>query len=265
MTRVADLMSSPAITCPGEATLGEIAERLLAHRIHALVVLDDTGAPAGVVSDTDLLAGEWLATDDQSLATMRLLTARDLMTAPPVTIDAEADAVEAATLLRAERLARLVVTEGGSTVGVVAASDLVALLARGRVGRGTVADVMSHGIVVCREQATAAQAARAMTERRSRSLVVVSSHGRPLGVVTGADLLRLVERDVGGTRVQELMHEPLTIGPGATLREAADDLLRREVHRLVVVDPDEPDAFPLGIVSTADIVAEMAAPGSVWG
>ena len=35
-------------------------------------------------------------------------------------------------------------------------------------------------------------------------------------------------------------------------------------HRLLVVDPEDANAMPLGVISTADIVAAMAAPGSVW-
>lgn len=264
MTRVADLMTSPAITCRGDATLGELAKLLVERRVHGVVVPGDDGSVAGVVSDTDLLAGEWLATDDESFETMRSLTAFDLLTSPPVTIDAAADAGEAAELLRAKRLARLVVLRDGALTGVLATSDFVGLLAHGPVGRGSVVDVMSHGVVACREQTTARQAARAMTDRRSRSLVVVSPAGGPVGVVTGSDLLALVHDGAAERRVNELMHEPYTIAPTATLREAADALLRHEVHRLLVVDPAEPDAFPLGVVSTTDIVAEMAAPGSVW-
>jgi CBS domain-containing protein len=264
MTRVAELMSSPAITCAGDATIGDVAAVLRAHRVHGVVVPDERNEAAGVISDTDLLAGEWLATDEESLATMRALTARDLMTAPAVTIDADADAVEAAERLRSERLARLVVTGAGGMVGVLTTSDLVGLLAQTAVGRGAVADVMTRGIVVCREQTTAAQAARAMTDRRSRALLVVSGHGRPLGIVTGSDLLPIVAAGAAETLVAELMHEPLTIGPDATLRDAADQMLAHVVHRLVVVDSAAPEAVPLGIVSTADVVREMAAPGSAW-
>jgi len=35
-------------------------------------------------------------------------------------------------------------------------------------------------------------------------------------------------------------------------------------HRLVVVDDSDPEAFPLGIISSFDIVAAMAHPDSVW-
>jgi CBS domain-containing protein len=263
MTRIAELMSSPVITCGGDATLGDVATLLLEHRIHGVFVSDEREKPAGVVSDSDLLAGEWLATDEESLDTMRAFTAQDLMTTPPVTIAAEADVAEAAHRMRSEQLARLLVTGAEGAVGVVTVSDLVALLAH-PAARGTIGDVMTRGIVVCRDDTTAGQAARAMTDRRSRALIVVSARGRALGVVTGGDLLPLVETRASDTPLTQLMHEPLTISPDATLREAADSMLKHVVHRLVVVDPLAPDAIPLGIVSTADVVAEMGASGSVW-
>jgi CBS domain-containing protein len=60
------------------------------------------------------------------------------------------------------------------------------------------------------------------------------------------------------------MHAPHTVFPQASLREAAAIMLQEQIHRLVVVDPAEPDSMPLGLISTADIVEEMAVPGSVW-
>jgi CBS domain-containing protein len=264
MTTVADLMSAPVVSCSGGATLGELATLLAARQIHGVVVLDEAGEAAGVVADTDVLAGEWLATDADSLAAMRSMTAAELMTAPPVTIDADTPIGEAAAQLVAQRLARLVVVRDGKPLGVIATSDLVRHLGHGHLDRGTVADVMSHGLVACRNTATVRQAARVMTDRHVRALVVVADDGRPLGVVTGTDLLPFVGADAGDRSVADLMHPPITIGPGASLREAADLLLENEIHRLVVVDPDAPDAVPLGVVATTDIVAEMAEPGSVW-
>lgn len=264
MTSVADLMSAPVVSCSGSTTLGELATLLAERRIHGVVVLDEAGGAAGVVADTDVLAGEWLATDAESLATMRAMTAAELMTSPPVTIDADAPIEDAAARLFDERLARLVAVQDGIPVGVLATSDLVRHLGRGHLGRGTVADVMSHGLVACRDGATVSQAARVMTERHVRALVVVAADGRPLGVVTGTDLLPLVGADAGDRPAADLMHPPISIAATASLREAADLLLEAEIHRLVVVDPASPDDVPLGIVATTDIVAEMAEPGSVW-
>lgn len=147
---------------------------------------------------------------------------------------------------------------------MISVSDLVASLAHASTERRCVADVMSRGIVVCAPDTPVSAAARAMTERRSRSLIVVDPASRPLGVVTGFDLLALYQPGADAATVGELMQPPLTIGPDASLREAADLMLRHETHRLVVADPEQPEAMPLGLVSTSDIVAETAEPGSVW-
>ncbi len=262
--RVREVMREGLITCPPESSLGEVAALLVRHRVHGLVVTDTDGQAAGVLADTDLLSGEWLATDAESLQTMKSMTAREMMTAPLETIDADAHVYEAADRLRGGHVSRLIVVDGRAPIGVVAVSDLVAALSHAPIRPRTVAEAMSRGIVVALPDTPAAALARAMVERRSRSVVIVGRRGKPLGVVTGLDLLALVDRNDTDTTAQELMHAPLTIGPSASLREAADAMLTHEVHRLLVVDADEPEAMPLGIVSTSDIVAEMAEPGSVW-
>lgn len=262
--RVRDLMRPNLITCPPGTRLGEAAGMLVRHHVHAIIVADPTGLQQGVVSDTDLLAGEWLSNDAASLEAMRNLTARDIMSTPVLTIDAEAPAREAAARMRAERVHRLVVTEMERGIGVISVSDLVASLKPVSLERRVVGDVMSRGLVVCRADTPVGAAARAMAERRSRSIVVADVDGHPLGVVTGFDLLGLVEGGDARQPVSSLMHAPITITPGASLREAADLMLRHHLHRLVVIDPGHPDGMPLGLISTSDIVVEMAAPGSVW-
>jgi len=188
----------------------------------------------------------------------------EMMSKPVITVDVEAPAAEAAQRMRAERLHRLVVTELDRPIGVIAVSDIIGGLAPESIERASVGQVMSRGLVVCRENTPISAAAQAMRERQSRSLVVVNARGRPLGVVTGFDLLPYYGDGDVSQPVSAVMHPPFTIHPTATLREAADIMLREHVHRLVVVDPDEPDAMPLGLIATSDIVIEMAAPGSVW-
>ena len=256
--RVRDLMRTNLITCPPNTTLAAAAALLARHQVHAIVVADPSGMQQGIVSDVDLLAGEWLAKHPDGLAAMRTMTAEQLMSTPVATIDADAPASEAAARMQAERIHRLVVTEHERGIGVLSISDLVRMLARDLPERQTVGDVMSRGLVVCRADTPISAAARAMTERRSRSLVVVDRHGQPLGVVTGFDLLPFIIEGQGEAMVEALMHPPITIGPTATLREAADLMLAQRIHRLVVVDPAHPEGMPLGLISTADIVGEIA-------
>jgi CBS domain-containing protein len=260
---VRDLMHQGLITCSSDATLGEAAALLVENRVHGVIVTNREGAPLGVLSDTDLLAAEWVASDVESLRAVRAMTAAELMSSPLVTIPAEAEASEAAVRMRREHLSRLVVTDREAPVGVISVSDLVASLASGPIEPCTVGEVMSRGIVTCLPDTPVAAAARAMTARRSRSLVVVDRIGRPVGVLTGYDLIGLYEPEAHAETAADLMHPPLTIHPGASLREAADRMIKHEVHRLVVIDEGK-TGMPVGIVSTSDIVLEMAQPGSSW-
>ena len=84
-------------------------------------------------------------------------------------------------------------------------------------------------------------------------------------MVSGQDLLKFVHDGVDENLiVRDVMHPALTIDIHASLREAADKMIQNHYHRLIVIDKEDPDAFPLGAISTFDIVAEMARPDSVW-
>lgn len=265
---VRELMHPGLITCDPATKLGEVASLLRENHVHSLVVVSgEHGKPAGVVSDIDLLVGEWLATDPDRLATMAAMTAGELMSKPLVSIAAEAGVNDAITRMRTEHVARLVVVDGGRPVGVIAISDIVVAIADVPLKRGTVRDVMSWGIVVCQAGTPVRAAARAMTDRRSRSLVVIDGKSRAIGVVTGVDLLpelMMPGEDVDAKTIDEFMHPPVTIDPDATVQEAADLMLSREIHRLLVVDPAAPEGLPIGIISTSDIVVAMAGGGSAW-
>jgi CBS domain-containing protein len=263
---VRDLMHPGLLTCRPDATLGQVSVMLTQHHVHALIVTDRDSRPVGIISDYDLLAGEWLSEDSESLTTMRNLTAGDLMSSPIDSIEAGMPLGEAAHVLIEKDINRLLVTEKGVPTGVISTSDFVSSIAREEKPlRQTVADVMSDAILVCRDKTPLTSAARTMTQAGWRSVLVVDAKGKPEGVVSGKDLLPYVKNGVEEKlTVQDIMHPALTIDIHAKLREAADLMIQKHYHRLVVIDQNDPQAFPLGIISSFDIVAEMARPGSIW-
>jgi CBS domain-containing protein len=125
---------------------------------------------------------------------------------------------------------------------------------------------MSDTFLVCREGTSVLSAARTMTQAGWRSIVVVNAKGKVLGFITGRDLVHLAGKDVDqNLKVSQFMNRRiLTIDINTSLQEAADLMIHNHRHRVVVIDANDPDSFPLGILSSFDIVAKMSKPGSIW-
>jgi CBS domain-containing protein len=262
---VKDIMRPGVITCSTNLPIGQVTRRLVEHEVHALFVEDDQGTIVGLISDIDLLAGEWLFTDEDSLKVLQAVTAGELMSTPVHDVTVDATFSTTAARMAREHIHRLLVRENDKPVGVISVSDIVGGLAVQKVVQRTVQEVMSRAIVVCRLETTLPAVARGMCDRHSRAVVVVDSSGAPKGIITGLDLIRFAEDDnMVYKTAAEVMQVPITILPNASLREAADTMITHHIHRLLVVDPDEPDAMPLGLISTSDIMAEMAQPESIW-
>src|SRR6185369_1723078 len=152
---VKDLMHKGLTICPPTTSLGQVATLLTEHHVHALIVAEEADKPLGIISDFDLLAGEWLSVDEESLSTMRHMTARDLMTVPIETVEADTSVEIAAKRMAEKSIHRMLVTEAGKPVGIISISNFVANIAEQEpLKRQTVGDVMSDTFLVCREDTT---------------------------------------------------------------------------------------------------------------
>lgn len=261
------LMHPGLITCQPSTSLGQVAALLDEHQIHALIVAEQPDEPLGIISDFDLLAGEWLSVDEESLNTMRNLTARDLMTSPIETVEIDTPVHEAAVRMDRKHIHRMLVTQAGKPVGVISTSDFVArIAAQEPMRRATVGDVMSRTFLVCRDNNTVISAARTMTQAGWRSIIVVDARGKLQGILTGHSLVHLAGNGVDESLVIKdiINRDIITVDINASLQEAADLMIQNHRHRVVVLDINEPDSFPLGVISSFDIVAEMARPQSIW-
>jgi CBS domain-containing protein len=107
------------------------------------------------------------------------------------------------------------------------------------------------------ETASLAEAAGILDSKKISGLPVVDESGALIGVLSQTDLVRARANQTlvsnwPGLAVGQIMTKPaLTIASTATLEEAAGEMERHRVHRLVVVDAD---AAPIGIISTSDLV-----------
>ncbi|MEU0533878.1 CBS domain-containing protein [Amycolatopsis tolypomycina] len=133
---VSAVMTADPITVSPQTPFKDIAALLTGNGISAVGVVDKTGALVGVVSEADLLPHLWEDRKprwrDRRLARKATAcVAKDLMTSPAVTVDAEATLATAAAEFARTGVRRLFVLRGGKVAGVLSRRDLVAVFTRG--------------------------------------------------------------------------------------------------------------------------------------
>jgi CBS domain-containing protein len=140
----------------------------------------------------------------------------------------------------------------------------------------TVRDVMTRRVVSVREDASFKEMAEMLRRTRISAFPVLDRSNRVIGVVSEADLLvkeavqaegtsiiaalRHVheENKATGVTAADLMTRPaITIGPDASVAEAARTMYDRRIKRLPVIDAA---GRLLGIISRADILAVFSRP-----
>lgn len=116
---------------------------------------------------------------------------RDLMRRPVELVAPNQSAVTAARAMREKNIGFLAVCDlAGHLVGVVTDRDLaVRVLGEERDPIATqVADIMSSQVVTCHPDDELARAEELMRQHRKSRVVVADEDGRPLGVISLADL-----------------------------------------------------------------------------
>lgn len=108
-------------TIARSATLGQAAAELTRHKIGALVVVDDSGEVAGVLSERDIVA--CLAEHGDSQLGARSVA--DAMTAPAITVLPTTPVLTALAVMTARRIRHLPVLHEGQLMGLVSIGDLV--------------------------------------------------------------------------------------------------------------------------------------------
>lgn len=130
---VADAMTFDPIVVRVDAPIEEAQHKLQASHISGLPVVDERGTLVGVISQTDLLQ-EMPSTGAMLRGRPSGLRVGELMTSPPITVPMTVSLVEAARVMRAHAVHRVVVLDDDRPIGVLSASDYVALIADGWPG-----------------------------------------------------------------------------------------------------------------------------------
>lgn len=124
--RINDVMSRPAVTCSTDAALDSAARLMWEFDCGIVLVVNDDGRLAGVVTDRDICLAAYMHRKP-----LHLIPLAKAMVKQVISVHAEDDVHVAEHLMRDNRIRRLpVIDDGGHPAGVISVDDLVQLAAR---------------------------------------------------------------------------------------------------------------------------------------
>jgi PAS domain S-box-containing protein len=246
---LAEIVSPDVISISPDAPAREGLEIMRRRSISCLVVAVDA-IPVGIITERNIL---WAAAHKGEGFADRPI--RDLMSAPVITVTEDTVLVDAYHLLARKRLRHLVMVDAaGRAKGVLTQSDLVERLGYDSLSEiKKVSEIMTREVVTEPGNITVREAVRRMADR-SISCLIVARDGRPAGIITERDVVRLLSESphLGRLKLYDIMSCPVVcVEADRPIFEASMVMKKRRMRRLVVVDDD---LRVLGLVTQSDIV-----------
>jgi CBS domain-containing protein len=296
-TPARQVMTREVVTVRETTPVADVVDLLVGRLFKAVPVVDAEGRVVGIITDTDLLKkGGTLqrvsiterlgpATIASQLELIRRagLLARDVMTAPVVTIGEDTSLAHAADVMSRRGLKRLpVVDREGRLVGILSRVDLLRSVDKPAPaqesgpppGPGrTIGEVMDSAVPKVSLDAELVDIVDRIMEAGLKRVIVVDPQDRVVGIINDGDLVARVRpearpgllrvlRRLGGREelptvvASELMtSDVFTARPDMPVEEAVQAMVDRQRKRIVVVD----DAGrPIGIVSRRMLLHAVA-------
>ena len=117
---VKEVMTTDVVTVHHEATLREAVERLLSESVGSVIVVDDSDAPVGIVTETDVLRATY-----KTGAPLSEIAVADLSHQPVVTTAPNRTVNHVAYVMAKEEVKKVPVMEDMELVGMITLTDIV--------------------------------------------------------------------------------------------------------------------------------------------
>lgn len=247
-TKISRIVSRHVITVTPETPAREAIATMAQAGISCLVI-SEKKKPVGIFTERDLVRAVHRHT------AFGEMTIAALMTSPVLAIPGNLSIFEAYNLMLTNSIRHhVVVNSTGHILGVISQSDLI-----NQLGLEFFVEMRKVEQIMSPRVATVAghlplDAALAQMAGPGISCVVIEEHGKPVGIITERDAVRLVAKGIetDTVTVEKGMSSPVICTTiGSTVHHAAHLMQQKKIRRVLVVDAKGAIA---GIITQSDIV-----------
>ena len=277
-------ISRDTIKLEPNKTLYDARNKLVRYNISRIVVVKEN-KPLGIVTEKDIARYLYLQIQERRLKEVAL---EEVMSKNLVTVNTQTDLNVCAKLMIENKISSIIVTDDkGSLKGIFTKSDLIEIYGKYYKGKDTVKEYMSKEVLTVAPDEPIHMVLLLMT-RGKVSRIVVTRDQRPIGIITGRDLLPVStlfgeEVLLGGNQDTEettmkhrkgqifipsgirayflardvMKYDPITIDEDSDLADAAQLMAMNRISGLPVTNLNDNNI--VGIITKTDIIKAWAA------
>jgi CBS domain-containing protein len=285
--KVKDIAREP-IKLEPHRTLYDARNVMVKYNISRVVIADKHNKAAGIITEKDIARFLYQEVPNRRLNEIRL---DEVMSKNLITVTEEQDVISCAKLMLQNNISSMIVVNNEKNdnysylTGIFTKSDLVEAYARQYIGKNSVAQYMAKRVFTVAPDETIHMALMLMINNKVSRVVVVTRNNKPVGIITGHDLLPVSslfgtgingsywttqEKSIAKRKEQMFIpsgikemflardvmtYDPIVITKDSDLAEAAHIMVRHSISGIPVIGSR---ADLAGIITKTDIIRALA-------
>jgi len=121
-----------------------------------------------------------------------LILVRDVMTKEPRVVRRDTNVQEIVATMSKYDISSIIVVEEKRPIGIVTHKDIISKLVQARIPPDAVTarEVMNSPVITINEESSVEEAARLMSRKRIKKLIVTRNNNELAGIITSSDIVR---------------------------------------------------------------------------
>jgi CBS domain-containing protein len=282
-----DIAREP-IKLGSDRTVYDARNVMMKYNISRVIIVDNQNKALGIITEKDIARSLYQQFSNRRINEIRL---DEVMSKNLITVKEDQDVSSCAKIMLQNNISSIIVVNQKNydpyLKGIFTKTDLVEVYARQYMGKNSVAQYMAKRVFTVAPDDTIHTALMLMTSNKVSRIVVVTRNNKPVGIITGHDLLpisasfgtggantsywTIQEKSVGNRKKEHMFipsgikemflagdvmtYDPIGITKDSDLAEAALIMMRNRISGMPVIDSDNNLA---GIITKTDIIRAVA-------
>lgn len=232
--KISSVMTQTVCRVGVHDSASDVLHLLQQRSVSSVLVIEDEMI-LGIITERDIVRALHQGRDLADLGCV------DLMQSPVITVTGSTSCIDAYHLMASRGIRHIGVTDGqGHVMGIASEGDVMRNFGvEYYMNFKTVGAVMYTEFCKLPPSARVADALAQMIDTHQSCVIVVDTEGRPIGLLTERDVVRMCQAGARPDRlvVASAMHSPvISVSPRKRLHTAVKAMEEKHIRRLVVVD-----------------------------